>query len=125
MSFICPRCNTPGGLGIVASLQLPPNNRSDDIFIQAMKCHTCGLLALGIYEESRRGKLRAESWDHQGFYVNEEAYHQIIRLIKQCPEPFTPGCQCKAHSAFSETEWQNILPRLAIDLNASFPIHLG
>lgn len=86
---------------IVQSMELPPDTRSDEITVQTLKCKNCSFDGLGVYEESRRGALNSESFDHRGYYVKTSIIDYITKMIGLCPEPNNPRCNCPAHLALS------------------------
>ena len=104
MSFVCPDCLTPGTLEITLSMQLPSDSRSDDISLQVVECSHCGFQGVAVYEESRRGALDSESWDHSGYRVAKEDLKALIETMRQCPRPSNDACQCTAHRALGRTD---------------------
>jgi len=94
---MCPECLTPGSLNITLSLELPPDSRSDEITLQVVECSHCEFRGVAIYEESRRGALDSESWQHDGYRVALGDLQALIHTMRQCPEPSKPGCPCPAH----------------------------
>ena len=100
MQIICPRCLALS-MKITSSIELPPDSRSDEITVQTLKCSKCGFAGLGVYEESRRGRLDSESIDHRGYYMDDSSLASIERMIRQCPEPNQSGCQCRIHRFLS------------------------
>ena len=62
MGFVCPRCGKPGTLGITHAIELPAtlSPGSDELALQLLACAACGLHAVAVYEESRRGALDRE-----------------------------------------------------------------
>jgi ferredoxin len=102
MSFKCPNCHEAAALNIVNSLQVPPDDRSDDILLQVIGCSQCGFRGLAVYEESRRGALETDSWDHTGYKVDSQVVEDIEQAIRRCPDPFDWRCQCPAHLRFSD-----------------------
>jgi hypothetical protein len=97
MSFICPRCSGPGTLEILASIALAPDSRSDEIALQIVVCKRCGLEGLACYEESRRGSLNSESWNHTGYLVPGGEVKSTWALIRSCHDPENPRCDCPVH----------------------------
>jgi len=99
-------------LNIVSKIELPPDNRSDEVTLQVVKCASCGFQAVAIYEESRRGTLGTESWNHTGFRVAKNTLAAIRKTIKQCPNPTHCRCQCPAHhlltQLFTSGTWQGV-----------------
>ena len=99
MTFLCPRCQSRL-MRIESSIELLPDSRSDEITVQILKCPKCGFTGLGIYEETRRGRLDTELIHHRGYCLNDSTMVSIEKLIKQCPKPRNPNCKCKTHNSF-------------------------
>ena len=111
MFFVCPECSKIT-LKILSIIELPADNRSDEIRVQIIECMHCPFTGVAIYEESRRGSLDSDSWEHSG-YSMESAYHQNLKnLIRDCPSPEYSGCDCATHQLLRETNqwgrWQGI-----------------
>ncbi len=105
MSFLCPRCiTTPKSLKISHKIELPPDSRSDEIALQVVECSQCGFAGIAVYEESRRGALGAESFDHVGYHVGGDDLRALREMIKQCPKPGNRRCGCSVHSRLGRTE---------------------
>lgn len=104
MSFVCPDCLTPGTLEITLSMQLPSDSRSDDISVQVVECSHCGFQGVAVYEESRRGALDSEAWDHSGYRVAKEDVKALIETMRQCPLPSNDECKCAAHRTLGRTD---------------------
>ena len=125
MAFICPQCGGRGTLRITRSLELPADSRSDEIAMQVAMCseRECGFRALAVYEESRRGALEGEHWEHVGYRVPEDVLARVEALIAACPEPSNAGCDCAAHRALGRTSstgrW--MLPE-GVEAGETFPI---
>ncbi len=99
MAFLCPDCGSYA-LNITATLELPADSRSDDITLQVVKCQQCTFEGLAIYEESRRGALDDDSFDHRGYHVSSDDLRNIKRAIRQCPSKKNPRCTCETHQTF-------------------------
>ncbi len=99
MPFICPLCFSSGSLNIQKSMQLAPDNRSDDIMLQLVKCSQCGFSGAAVYEESRWGALQTESWEHTGYELEPGDLEWIGTTIDSCPSPSDPACRCSSHQA--------------------------
>ena len=102
--FVCPDCSRPDSLHIELSLSLPGDSRSDEICLQTVACADCGFDGLAVYEESRRGALDSESWDHSGYRLDDERLGQLSELIASCPRPDDTSCQCPAHRALGRRD---------------------
>jgi hypothetical protein len=96
MPFQCPQCAMPT-LHIIASLELPPDSRSDEITLHVVKCSRseCGFAGLAVYEESRRGA--EDSFHHTGYYASADDVRRVRQTIARCPKPQNPRCNCPAH----------------------------
>lgn len=99
MSFLCPACGAPGGLRIRLSLELPPDARSDETTVQSVACDQCGFQGAAVYEESRRGALDSEAWNHTGYRLPRSEALRLAALLQQCPQPGKPSCGCLTHQA--------------------------
>lgn len=97
MPFFCPDCSAPGSLGIVRSLELPPDSRSDEITLQVVECSRCGFAGIAVYEESRRGALDSESFDHVGYRVGADDLKALREAVETCPAPDNWRCGCSVH----------------------------
>ncbi len=104
MAFECPRCGDRASLKIRMSLELPPDNRSDEIALQMAACDLCGFLAAAVYEESRRGSIDREVFNHTGYPVSRAAYAELTNLISACASPRNPGCTCPSHARISRQD---------------------
>ena len=96
MGFACPQCSE-NSLAIGRSIELPADSRSDEIALQMVKCESCGFRGLAVYQESRRGALDSESWEHVGYQINGQDLKIIVDLINTCHQPRDAGCHCLAH----------------------------
>lgn len=99
--FICPHCDSPT-LAIAQSISLPPDARSDDIDLQIVQCTMCQFAAMAVYEESRRGGLDSDDWNHTGYHVPLSVIEEIASLIRQCPDPQKPRCRCYSHDRLGD-----------------------
>ena len=96
MPFLCPECSTRQ-LHITTKIELGPDNRSDEIMLQIVRCYRCNFWGIAIYEESRRGSLENESFLHYGYHVGRADLRALQEIIKECPEPGNRRCECFAH----------------------------
>ena len=103
MTFICPRC-CGISLKINSSIELPPENRSDEITVQTFRCSECGFAGLGIYEETRRGRLNSELVHHRCYYLEDSTLVSIEKMIRRCPKPKKSNCKCKSHLSFHKVD---------------------
>ena len=101
---------------------------SDDITLQLVSCGQCGLEAIAIYEESRRGSLGSEASSHTGYFVDGATRVSIANAISACPSPRSGSCQCASHRALGARDsggrWDGPR-RLGVDLTQSFPVTLA
>jgi rubredoxin len=104
MSFLCPECSTSKSLKISLKIELPPDSRSDEIQLQAVRCSRCGFAAIAVYEESRRGALGRESFQHVGYRVSADDLKAVRKLMTQCPEPGNARCGCSVHRRLGRTD---------------------
>jgi hypothetical protein len=95
--FRCPECSIANSLYISASIELPPDSRSDEITLQIVTCRACRFEGLAVYEESRRGALDSESVDHRGYHASQGDVRELKRLIGDCPKPHDARCSCPTH----------------------------
>jgi hypothetical protein len=98
MAFVCPECATPQGLQIKASIELPPDSRSDEITVQVVECSRCSFVGIAVYEESRRGGLDRESYSHVGYRAPPQTVKDLRQILNRCPRPRNTNCECYAHS---------------------------
>jgi len=104
MAFACPRCCSEDSLAIVIGIELPPDSRSDEISLQILRCSKCGFRGLAVYEESRRGALNSDAWEHTGYQVDESVVNTITELINNCPDRSHSGCPCESHQILGQRE---------------------
>ncbi len=97
MSFVCPHCQLSGSLEIAHSIALPPDSMSDDIILQIVACSRCQFRNVAVYEESRRGALDSEAWDHRGYLAQAGDVESLESKIKHCPAPSDDDCPCAIH----------------------------
>jgi hypothetical protein len=102
MRWICPDCNT-NTLSIQQSLELPPDGNHDEISLQLVGCSGCGLEALALYTESRRGSLDSEAWHYEGYRVRPADLRAVARAMQRCPHPTDKRCTCPTHQTLGQT----------------------
>ena len=110
MSMICPECGS-NTLEITQSLDLPPDGRNDEIILQVVQCGACKFHGLAVYGESRRGALDSDSWEHEGYRVDEQNFQVVVNAIRQCPKPGDRRCQCSTHQSYgqpTENRWDGL-----------------
>jgi len=104
---------------------MPPDSRSDEIALQLVVCarDSCGFRGAAIYEESRRGALDVDHWDHTGYRIAEDDFEVLEAVMVQCLEPSNAKCQCATHHKLGEVSpsgrWQ---PPAGIEWGNEFPI---
>ena len=99
MSFQCPECGESGTIRITQRLELPPDSRSDEITLQTVRCNACRFQAIAVYQESRRGSLDDDAFDHTGYRVHPDDLSNLRGQLRSCPQPGNPRCTCPAHRA--------------------------
>ena len=120
MSFQCPSCSRPQ-LNITAVLELPADSRSDEIALQIVECAHCGFEGIAVYEESRRGALDSDSFDHAGYEVAADDLARLRDDIAHCPDPRNPRCACPAHRFWGrKNEWGRWNGLESLSLGRSF-----
>jgi len=82
MSLLCPSCKQPY-LRVTASRDIDPGQNYDERAIQVLICSSCGYTGIGIYEESRRGALDSESFNHISYNSPIEKVYLLQKLIKR------------------------------------------
>ncbi len=103
MTLLCPRCKNRS-LMIQQTLELPADSRSDEIALQILRCGSCGFGGLAVYEESRRGALDSESFDHTGYELDHAVLEELAAELGGCPEPGNSSCHCPAHQKFASLD---------------------
>jgi hypothetical protein len=125
MAFVCPNCLTPQALNIDKSITLPPESRSDDILLQTVRCSQCGFRGAAVYEESRRGGMDSESWDHRGYHLSESDLKWLSALINRCPAKKNKKCLCQAHEELGQkNEYGRWIRPESFAWEESFPMRL-
>jgi len=112
MAFLCPQCRVPGALEITSTMQLPQDNRFEDIMLQIIACTRCSFHGIAIYEELRGGRLDAEAFHHTGYRMAEEDYLAFVEAFHNCPQPYNPQCSCETHRKYTRHDiygaWQGV-----------------
>lgn len=104
MSFVCPECSSPGSLKITLRLELPPDSRSDEITLQVVQCSACRFAAVAVYQESRRGGLAFESFEHVGYRLSHGELKLVRNAIRRCPDRNNRRCQCSVHQFYGRRD---------------------
>ncbi len=76
--FICNECNDKS-IVISKSMELGPDDQSDERSLQAINCLNCDFQGIALYEESRRGK--SESFRHYGYKVSNSVFDLMFEAI--------------------------------------------
>jgi hypothetical protein len=114
-----------GTLAIDHSIELPADARSDEIALQLVSCASCGLRAVAVYEESRRGSLDHECVDHQGWLIEPALYERLRGIALRCPAPQEKSCRCEAHHELGRVDARGRWDGLAgFPLDEVFPMVL-
>ncbi|HEX7600509.1 MAG TPA: hypothetical protein VF316_02845 [Polyangiaceae bacterium] len=87
------RCGEPT-LSVRLSMELGPDDSSDDTAIQIVVCSACGFEGVGWYEASRRGS--DERFHHFGY--DTRVTPMVESTIGECPTPRVAKCGCFAHA---------------------------
>jgi hypothetical protein len=101
MTLICPDCKAHT-LHINHALELPPDGYHDEIRLQLVGCVHCGLKALALYTESRRGSLDSDAWHHEGYRVSEADFRAVAAASQRCPRPSDKQCPCPTHQSLGQ-----------------------
>jgi len=84
--------------------------RSDEITLQVVSCAACDFRGMAVYQESRRGALGSETWDHTGYVVDKSLVNSLAKTIRSCPLPRDHKCKCASHKRLSKRDaygrWQ-------------------
>ena len=123
MNFICPVCSKKETLMIIQSITLPPDSRSDDIIVQVVMCQGCDFKGAAIYQESRRGSLDSEHWEHIGYHVRDIQLEALMAVMAGCPKPGSTRCSCQVHSLLGQKIKNGLWRRPAgFDDHRTFPM---
>ena len=91
--FECPECGSRS-LDIAFSIEVDSDD-SDDMRVQLVECSSCGLGAVALYEESRRGE--GDSWHHRGIKISSLMWQDLARMFRLCRRPMNKLCGCDVH----------------------------
>ena len=124
MPFNCPECRNKS-LEIIKSIELPSDSRSDEITLQVVQCRSCSFTGIAVYEESRRGVLGSEVFDHTGYRVKKTEVKRLRSAINACPHPRDSHCGCAAHQKLGSQDTSGRWNGLSgIDLQDAFEMVL-
>jgi len=101
MALRCPECEA-NALRVETAIELGSDARSDEVALQIVNCTRCGMEAVAVYEESRRGALDDDSVDHRAYPTDREALAAVRAIIASCPSPRDPNCGCRGHQRARE-----------------------
>lgn len=104
MPFTCPECSASQSLRITSKLELPADSRSDEITLQVVECSGRGFPGIAVYEESHRGALDDDSFEHTGYRVDAGDLEALRAAIRACPSPENPRCECSAHRKYGRRD---------------------
>jgi DNA-directed RNA polymerase subunit RPC12/RpoP len=121
MAFLCSKCSAVA-LEITDAIIFQPDNRSDEIMLQVIACRRCGFRGLAVYEESRRGALASDSWEHTGYRVGGDELSVILQAIRSCPNPRNPNCGCATHLILGRKSYGRWVQLRGFDILDSFPM---
>ena len=96
MPLKCPACGATR-LRVAESMELGPDDRSDEVTLQIVRCGGCDLASVAVYEESRRGPLGEESVSHCAFPTDAEALEEVMAIFASCRRPRDADCTCRGH----------------------------
>lgn len=126
MSFYCPNCRRNNSLVIGARLELPADARSDEITIQMVRCDECEFQGVAVYEESRRGGMDSESFDHRGYRLGQAELKRLNKLIAACPRPSDTKCTCSSHKELNHrTDYKQWIRLDGFELGEEFNMIIG
>lgn len=103
MSFICPQCSAKT-LTITSRIELESDIRSDEVRLQIVECSTCDFNGVAVYEESRRGALDSDSYDHYGYKLSAASVQSLKHLINACPDTNNTSCSCLTHRTLNRAD---------------------
>ena len=122
MAFQCPSCRGTT-LEITFALELPPSGDDDEITLQTLKCAACDFRGVAVYRESRHGSLDSESWQHDGYPIDDAALEDLDEALLLCPAPRDRRCRCATHVLFAQRSWANPA-HLGVDAAERFEMRL-
>lgn len=99
--FVCNGCQADA-LTIGKTLEVMPEDDSDEQSVQVVTCGSCAAEFVAVYEESRRGSLDSESWHHDAWSVPVDKVREVAAAIDACPSPRSRQCKCATHLAYNE-----------------------
>ena len=105
MSFLCPKCAAEKRtLSTIEIIELPSDARSDEITLQVLKCSQCSFSGIAVYEETRRVAIDQDSFSQIGYIIDRKDLNKIRDLIRMCPEPRNPRCDCQTHKMLGKKD---------------------
>jgi hypothetical protein len=83
------------------------------VALQLVTCTQCGFSGAAVYEESRRGALDSEAWNHRGYRLSEHGLRTLREAMLACPAPRDSGCECATHRTLAARDeaggWPGVL----------------
>ncbi len=101
MSYVCPECSNRN-LSSALRIELAGDSRSDEIAVQIIACPSCNFAGVAVYEESRRGAIDSESWEHTGYRIEKAEWLRLTGMILKCPQPSNRHCACPSHRSLGQ-----------------------
>jgi hypothetical protein len=76
--LVCPDCDATQ-FKIVAKIELGADDRNDEHALQLLQCASCGVSAIGEYEESRRGS--SDRVHHGGYHIDKATLDSLNEVM--------------------------------------------
>jgi hypothetical protein len=106
VSYRCGPCGQ-SALQIEHTIELGPEDHSDEVMLQTMRCGSCGRGAIAVYEESRRGS--DDRWHHDAWSASDDVIAMLVAQIAACPSPSSSSCRCPTHVALADRGYAHYL----------------
>lgn len=94
-------------MSIVRVIDLGPDDYSDEVSLQVMRCSACNAGVIAVYEESRRGS--DARWHHDGWPATDDMIAELDAGIAACPTPRKYRCSCATHRGLAGTAYRRYL----------------
>lgn len=85
-------------------MELPPDNRADEITLQLVECSVCSFRGLAVFAESRRGPWPDSSIEHTVYDLPDGEEALVRALFERCPNRRNAHCQCAIHRALGHQD---------------------
>lgn len=105
-SFTCGSCKQLG-IELQKTIELGPDDHSDEVTLQTARCRACGAGAIAVYEESRRGS--GDAWHHDAWLATDAAIAELESTIASCPSPQNASCGCPTHAGLRNDKYRRYL----------------